>query len=243
MISKTRMLNLVKEFRVAEVSAGFREAPDLLGYHDDRGRNWLHICASVNVSTKYSRGAQMKSDVSPRDSVQLAALLINQGIDVNEPAFTEGSWQATPLWYAIGRGRNLSLARYLLESGSSPEHCLWAACFHEDPPFIKLVVDSGASLEAIAEGETPLLRAVKNSKFKAAKLLLDAGSNPDFKDASGMTALHYMLKKGSDQKHFRMFVQQGARGDIPDPNGKTAAAIMLRKRDPDFHRLASRLSG
>ena len=90
-------------------------------------------------------------------------------------------------------------------------------------------------------GETPLLGAIKQSKFQAAARLLAAGANPDFQDASGMTALHYMLKKGSDKDHFRMFTEHGARGDIPNPRGDTAIAIMLRKRDPEFHRLAKRL--
>lgn len=242
-ISKTRMQNLVKEFRVDEVAAGLREKPALLKYRDERGRNWLHLCASVNVSTAWSRGASKKPGVNPRDSVKLAALLLDRGIDVNAPAFTEGSWRATPLWYAIARGRNLPLARFLLHSGSTPEHCLWAACFHEDPKTIGLLVDAGAPLEAVAEEETAMLGAVKHSKFKAVELLLKAGANPDFQDITGMTALHYMLKKTSDRKHFRMFVEHGARGDIPNADGDAAAAVMLRKRDPEFHRLAKQLAG
>ncbi|MEJ2131099.1 MAG: ankyrin repeat domain-containing protein [Gammaproteobacteria bacterium] len=242
MISKTKMTELVKEFRVREVAAGLDEKPELLAHRDEKGRNWLHLCASVNVSAKPSRGAKKKPGVKRSDAVTLAALLLDRGIDVNEPAFTEGSWQATPLWYAIGRGRNLPLARFLLKSGSTPEHCLWAASFHEDKEFIELLVDAGANLEAVAEAETPLLGAVKWSKFKSARVLLDAGADPNFRDASGMTALHYMLKKGSDKKHFRMFVEHGARGDIPNAKGDTAAAIMSRKRDPAFRRMAAQLT-
>ncbi len=235
MISKTRMQNLVKEFRVDEVAAGLRETPDLLQFRDERGRNWLHLCGSVDVSKK--RG------LNPKDSVRLARLLLDRGIDINGPAFTEGDWHATPLWYAVARGRNIALAKFLLEFGSTPEHCLWAACFYEDPKMVNLLVEAGAPLEAVAERETPLLGAVKYSKFKAARMLLDAGSNPDFQDVRGMTALHYMLKKASDKKHFRMFVERGARGDIRNAEGDTAAAIMLRKRDPDFHRMAKQLTG
>ena len=161
---------------------------------------------------------------------------------MNEPAFTEDSWQATALWYATGRGRNLALARFLLEAGSTPEHCLWSAAFQEDEPFIKLLVGAGADLEAIAEGTTPLLGAARQSKFRAARWLLEAGANPDFQDDGGMTALHYMLKKGSDKAHFRLFVEHGARGDIPNAEGITAAAAMLRKRDLEFHQLAKRLA-
>ena len=234
MISRTRLQVLVREFRWDEVSAGLREKPELLEYRDERGRNWLHLCASVDVAVK--RG------LDPQDSVRLAGDLLDLGIDVNGPAFTEGSWQATPLWYAVGRGRNRPLAQFLLASGSTAEHCLWAACFREDLKMLQLLVDAGAPLEAVAEGETALLGAVKNSKFKAARRLLDAGSDPNFQDAKGLTALHYMLKKNSDKSHYGMFVEHRARGDIPGSDGETASAILRRKRDPYFRQIADQLA-
>lgn len=234
MISKTRMQNLVKEFLVDEIAAGLREKPELLQFRDERGRNWLHLCASVDVRRKLA--------LEPQDSVRLAALLLKRGIGIDSPAFTEGSWHATPLWYATARGRNLQLAKFLLQAGSTPAHCLWAACFNEDLDMLRLLVAEGAPLEAVAEGETPLLGAVKYSKFKAAKLLLEVGCDPDFQDAKGMTALHYMLRKNSDKRHFELFAKHGARGDIPNADNITAAAIMKRKRDPDFHRIAERIT-
>ena len=234
MISKTRLQVRVREFQVDDAIAGLREKPELLEFRDERGRNWLHLCASVDISRKRELDAQ--------DSVRLAGDLLNLGLDVNRPAFTEGSWQATPLWYAVARGRNRPLAKFLLASGSTPEHCLWAACFREDTRMLGLLVDAGAPLEAVAEGETPLLGAVKHSKFKAARLLLDAGSDPNFQDANDMTALHYMLKKNSDKRHYGMFVDHGARGDMQDPDGETASGILRRKRDPYFRELADLLA-
>ena len=235
MISKTRLEQLVKTFQVDEVSAGLREKPALLVVRDKRGRNWLHLTASVDVDAKPA--------LDPRDSVKQADVLLNLGIAINAPAFTEGDWHATPLWYAVGRGRNLLLATHLRERGSTPEHCLWAACFRQDADMLNLLINAGANLEAVAENETPLLGAVKWSKFDAARILLEAGADPNYRDVDGMTALHYMLKKNSDTAHFALLVEHGARGDIPDPSGKTAAEIMGRKRDPDFKRMAAALSG
>ena len=57
---------------------------------------------------------------------------------------------------------------------------------------INLLLDRGANIEAIAEDETPLLAAVKYSKFAMAELLLARGANPNFQDSKGMTALHYI---------------------------------------------------
>ncbi len=234
MISKTKMLTLVKEFRADEAAAGFREKPALLEIKDERGRNWLHLCASVDISKKHQ--------LSPQDSIKLAKTLLDLGLGIDVSAFTEGEWQATPVWYAVARGRNLPLLRFLLKSGASAEHSLWAASFHQDLDMLRVLIDAGARLDAVAEGETPLLGAVKYSKFKAAAWLLDAGSDPDFQDDRGMTALHYMLKKNSDLSNYRMFVLHGARGDIPDAQGKTASLLLARKRDSAFHRNADELS-
>ena len=107
---------------------------------------------------------------------------------------------------------------------------------------LRLLIDAGASLEAVAEGETPLLGAVKNSKFKAARRLLDAGSDPNFQDTRGLTALHCMLKKNSNKSHYGMFMEHGVRGDIRGPDGETASAILRRKRDPYFHKIADQLA-
>jgi ankyrin repeat protein len=232
--SRTRMTECVKSLQAESVLAGLAAMPALVDYRDERGRNWLHICAGVN--------ATKRAGVKPSDAIALADGLLRLGVDINEPAFTEGSWQATALWYAVGRGRNLALARFLLEQGASPAHCLWAASFNEDLSMIRLLIEFGAPLDAIAEQETPFLGTIKASKFRGARVLLDAGSDPDFVDVRGMTALHYMLKKNSDAGHFSMFVDHGARGDIKGPDGRTAREILARKRDKAFHAIAKKLA-
>ncbi len=230
MASKTGLLKHLKEGNVEALLAGLDESSELLQFKDERGRNWLHLCASVS-KPKFRA-----------PSTRLAEGLLARGLDINAPAFTEDTWHATPLWYAVARGRNLELASYLLEYGSTPEHCLWAASFNEDLDMLDLLIEYGATLEAVAEAETPLLGAVKWSKFNAAAFLLSAGADPNYQDAKQMTALHYMLKKNSDFKHFNMFVTNGAKGNISNADGQTAREIMRRKRDKRFHDLAGRLA-
>ena len=233
MISKTRMLALVKDLRFNEVGAGLAERPELLAFRDPRGRNWLHLCCSVNPRAR---------KLAPARSVKTARVLLDLGLDLDAEAFREGEWKATPLWYAVARGENLTLARFLLDRDADPEHCLWAAAFTENVPAIKLLVANGARLDPVTEGETPFLGAVKWSRFRGARVLLELGADPNYRDGTGKTALHYMLKKGSDAKHFKMLVRHGARGDLPDDEGVTAAEIMGRKRDPAFRKLAAQLS-
>jgi ankyrin repeat protein len=231
--SKTRMLELVREFRWTDVEATLEEKPELLGVRDEKGRSWLHICCSVNPKRRKLR---------PADSVRMADVLLDAGLDVNAAAFREGNWQATPLWYAVARGENLTLARHLLERGSDPNHCLWAAAYRDDVEAIRMLVSAGADLDPVTEDETPLLSAIKTSHFRAAEALLRLGANVDFQDSRGMTALHFMLRKGSDERHFRMVVGHGARGDLPDRGGITALQAMRRKRAPGFRKLAVQLA-
>jgi ankyrin repeat protein len=227
------MLEWVRAFDAKGVERALRESPALLDWRDERGRNWLHVCCMVDPKA---------TKLDPKQSIRTADVLLRHGFDVNEPAFREGQWLATPLWHAIGRGRNLALARFLLERGANPNYCLWAAGHNRDLEAIRLLVRHGADVNDPSVDESPLLGAVKWSHFDAAAALLELGADPNYRDSHGMTALHYMLKKSSDKKHLRMLIAHGARGDIPDAKGVTVAQIMRRKRDPDFRRMADRFA-
>ena len=78
--------------------------------------------------------------------------------------------------------------------------------------------------------------------LRTSLVLLGLGANVDFQDSKKMTALHYMLKKGSDKTAIKMLVDHGARGDLKNKDGVTAAEIMLKKKDPDYRAMAARLA-
>jgi uncharacterized protein len=232
-ISKTRLTALVKEFKSKEVDDALAERPDLLSVRDERGRNWLHLCCGVNPK---------RTKLKPEDSVKIAEVLLRRGLDINQEAFTEGDWKATPLWFAIARGENMTLAEFLLKRGSNPNYCLWAASFVDNIEAIRLLVRHGADVnDKSADDESPFLFAIKWSHFKSAEELLKLGADVDSRDSKGMTALHCMLKKGSDQKYFAMLIAHGARGDIKNRDGVTAAELMRKKKDPQFRSMADQL--
>lgn len=237
MTSKTQLTKLSKAWCHAEFMDGLDKKPELLDFTDERGRGWLHICAGVLLAP----GSATSGRNVAKASIDFAQALLDAGLDINAPAFVEGSWHATPLWFAVSRGRNHPLAEFLLQSGASPEHCLWAAAFNEDVEMLRLLIEYGAPLEAIAEDETALLHAVRWSKFTSAKTLLEAGCDPDFQDSKGMTALHYMLKKRSPKPHYALFIEHQARGSIANHDGMTAKQIMDNRRDPDYATLAAQL--
>ena len=232
MVSKTRMLALVKAFDAAAVEQALAETPALLSLRDERGRTWLHLACATPP----------KSEAEIAASIRTADVLLAAGLGLDDAAFTEGEWRATPLWCAVGRGHNLALARHLLELGCDHEHCLWAAQFARWPEAIRLLVGHGAKVDAVHEGVTPFLEAVKWSHFAEAEVLLELGADVDAKDAGGLTALHLMLRKGSAAEHLAMLVRRGARGDIPGPDGETAIAILRRKQAPELRALAEQLA-
>jgi ankyrin repeat protein len=223
-MSKTRLFQAIKALDVDAVAT-----PELIRVTDDRRRNPLHFLCSLPADPKTSSR-----------SLALARRLLDAGLDVNAPAFVEGVFQATPLWYAISRGQNLPLARFLLKHGSTPENSLWAAAFADNVEAIDLLVKSGAALDPVAEDETPFLGAIKWSRFTAAERLLRHGANVNFQNSKGVTAMHMVLKKNSDRKHVEMLLRHGADPTIRSKDGKTSLDLVARRRDKTYFDLLSR---
>lgn len=173
-MSKTRLFQSIKSLDVEAVVAILEAHPELKHVKDGRGRNALHFLCSLR-SHDQRRGPSLK----------LTEYLLRVGIDIDAPAFVDGAFQATPLWYAFSRGRNIPRARLRLKRGSSPESCLWAAAFNDDVQAIDLLIASGARVDPVTEDETPFLGAIKWSRFVGAERLLRHGANVNFQNSKG----------------------------------------------------------
>ncbi len=222
-MSKTRLFQSVKAMDLEGVKAVLEANPALRQVKDERRRNALHLLCSLPVQEK----------TRPR-SLKLAEYLLDVGFDVNAPAFVEGAFQTTPLWYAISRGRNLPLARLLLKNGSTPEYSLWAAAFADDVEAIDLLIANGASVDPVTEDETPFFGAIKWSRFAGAERLLRHGANVNFQDSKGRTALHLLLKKNSDRKYVELLLRHGADPRIRGRDGKSAVDMVANRRDKTY---------
>jgi hypothetical protein len=137
-MSRAGLFRSIKALDLEAVAALLAAEPALTRATDDRRRNPLHFLCSLPGGAK-----------TAARSIALARRLLTAGIGIDAPAFVEGAFQATPLWYAISRGRNLALARFLLQEGSTPEYCLWAAGFADDVEAVDLLVRHGASLDPV----------------------------------------------------------------------------------------------
>ena len=228
-MSKARLFRAIKALDVDAVTALLDAQPALTRVIDDRRRNPLHFLCSLPADPKTSSR-----------SLALARRLLDAGLDVNAPAFIEGAFRATPLWYAISRGQNLPLARFLLKHGSTPENSLWAAAFANNVEAIDLLVRSGASLDPVTEDETPFLGAIKWSRFTAAERLLRHGANVNFQNSKGVTALHMVLKKNSAPTHVEMLLRHGADPTIRSKDGKSPLDLVAKRRDKTYFNLLSR---
>ncbi len=228
MVSKTSLLPLVRAHDWRGVQAGLAEKPALIGHRDDNGRNWLHIACM----------AELKG-LDPQDSLKLADLLLDLGLGLDDPAFTEGQWQATPVWHAIAFARNLALAEHLLKKGASPNYSFFAASWNHDAAAIDLLVKYGGDLEDAANpNSTPFIESASCGRFVPAAALARHGANTDARDKKGRTALHILLGKGAPYEAVKTVIDMGCSIDIPGPYGRTARQIMARKKEVRFRKLA-----
>lgn len=160
-----------------------RAAPGLVKARDINGRRALHIaCAVKSGNSKLGELNGIKTVT--------ALLKAGAGLEVAVPMDEdEGDFRATPLWYAVARGENLPLVRFLLKRGADASYSLWAAIWRDDTVLCRHLLKAGPRLNLKAHGETPIFYAARLKRLKTLSLLIDAGADPCIKDSAGRTAL------------------------------------------------------
>src|SRR5262249_35527049 len=142
------------------VKAALAQDPGLALYKDQNGKTALHHCAEINAK---------KTGLKVADSLRTARALIAEGaaVDAVRIIKDEGEdFHARPLWYAVAWGKNLDLARLLLDKGADPNGCMWAAVWDQDLRMAQLLASYGAAIDPVAQNETPLLLAIKSRRWK-----------------------------------------------------------------------------
>lgn len=193
-MSKTALFEAAKCWDAAKVTQLVGESPNLVKATDARGRTALHLCAARPPKSK---------DDPAKDSITTAAVLLRAGADVNaiHGIPDDGEiFPATPLWYAVARGKNLPLVKALLKAGADPDHCLWAAVWANDARMLQVLLKAGSRTELKFDGETPLLYAARLGREPVIPYLLRANASVTATDSKGMTPLDHALRKRLSEK-------------------------------------------
>ncbi len=101
----------------------------------------------------------------------------------------EGDFRATPLWYALARGENLPLVRFLLKREADASYSLWAAVWRDDDVVCRELLKHRPRLDLRAHGETPIFYAARLRRLKTLDLLIEAGADPTIMDDAGRDAV------------------------------------------------------
>jgi hypothetical protein len=179
--SKSALFAAAKDWDFRAVSAMLRAEPELVRATDPKGRMALHIACAAQ--------ARSKDDTNGLKTVG-ALLKAGAGLeDIVPMDEEEGDFRANPLWYAVARGENLPLVRFLIKRGADASFSLWAAVWRDDPVLCRALLAAGPRLNLRAHGETPLFYAARLKRLKTLSLLLDAGADPSISDDRGRDAV------------------------------------------------------
>ena len=147
--SKTALFNATKCWDVVAVKKFLAAAPELAEATDSSGRTALHIACAVKPRGKLGEPNGIKTVT--------ALLKTGAGLELEVPMDEdEGDFRATPLWYAVARGENLPLVRFLLKRGADASYSLWAAVWRDDGVLCRALLAAKPRLNLRAHGETPI---------------------------------------------------------------------------------------
>ena len=180
--SKTALFEAAKRWDAPAVAAILSAAPDLLSARDARGRMALHIACAAKPGP-----GQREADGTKTVAALLAAgAELEAAVPMDED---EGDFRATPLWYALSRGENRALVRFLLDRGADASSSLWAAVWRDDEELCRALLAARPRLDLRAHGETPIFYAARLRRLRTLDLLIAAGADPSIPDGHGRDAV------------------------------------------------------
>ena len=181
--SKTALFEAAKAWDFAAVKAIVAAAPGLLTATDPKGRAALHIACAVRPG-----GAGL----GEASGIRTVTALLDAGSDLESEVpmdEDEEDFRATPVWYAVSRGENLPLVRFLLKRGADASYSLWAAVWRDDAVLCRDLLKAKPRLNLKAHGETPIFYAARLQRLKTLELLIEAGADPTITDRRGRDAV------------------------------------------------------
>jgi ankyrin repeat protein len=181
--SKTALFDAATRWDAAAVKSILKAAPGLITATDPRGRMALHLACAV---TPGGKGLGEPNGIKTVTALLAAGAPLEAAVPMDED---EGDFRANPLWYAVSRGRNLALAKFLLKRGADAAHSLWSVVWRDDDVMCRELLKAKPRLNLRAHGETPIFYAARLQRLKTLRLLIDAGADPSIPDPKGRDAV------------------------------------------------------
>jgi ankyrin repeat protein len=181
--SRIGLFDAARNWNVAAVDALLTAAPALAAAADPRGRMALHVACAVQPG---SNGLGEPYGVNTVRALLDAGAPLEAAVAMNED---EGDFRATPLWYAVARGCNLPLVRFLLGRGADASYSLWAVVWRDDAAMCRELLATKPRLNLLGHGETPIFSAARLQRLKTLGLLIEAGADPSIADPRGRDAI------------------------------------------------------
>ena len=117
------------------------------------------------------------------------------------------------------------IARAWSEDGFTPLHL---ACFAGGAEATRLLVERGADLEALSTASFAQVRPLGTAAFaqdrESARVLLEAGADPNGRGEGGFTPLHSAAQNG-DADFVRLLLEHGADAGAVTADGRTPADL------------------
>ena len=181
--SKTALFEAAKTWNAAAVKALLTAAPALVSATDAKGRMALHMACAVRPGS---------TGLGEDSGIKTVMALLDAGADLEAAVpmeEDEEDFRANPVWYAVSRGENLPLVKFLLKRGGEASYSLWAAVWRDDAVVCRELLKAKPRLNLIAHGETPMFYAARLRRLKTLDLLIEAGADPTIADRRGRDAV------------------------------------------------------
>ena len=117
------------------------------------------------------------------------------------------------------------------------------ACFFGQPEAARLLIDSGAAIDAAAANPMqvmPLHSAASTRNFEAARLLLEHGAAVNARQQGGWVPIHAAAQNG-DCPMIDLLLKHGADPGLANDEGKTAAMVAREKGHEEIGNLAGKI--
>jgi len=105
------------------------------------------------------------------------------------------------------------------------------ACFFSQPEAARLLIESGAAVDAVAANPThvmPLHSAASARNLEAARLLLEHGAPVNARQQAGWVPIHAAAQNG-DRPMVELLLKYHANPKVPNDEGKTPAMVAREK--------------